>query len=347
MSHSKELNFIGGQIHCNVYAWKSVTNDPWVLDVVKGLRIPFVYLPCPWKEPFPYRLSAVEKDAASLEIQKLLELNVLEMALDEPGQFISNIFLRPKQDSTYRMILDLTEVNKSVEYLHFKMHSLQTAVGLMRNSCWMGSIDLRHAYYSVLMHYEDRKYLRFRWNGILYQYRAMPNGLACAPRYFTKILNPVFALLRDQGHEVFQYLDDSFVVADTREKCLESLSALCDLLQLLGFVVHKDKSVLEPTKILKFLGFELSSEKMLITLTTDKVEKFKRAATDLLNKQSASIREVAGLVGLMTAYTPAFDYALAHVKHIEKDKIEALKLSKGCFDSYMVLSNEACQDIDW
>ena len=57
----------------------------------------------------------------------------------------------------------------------------------------MGSIDLRHAYYSVAGYEEYNKSLHFRWDGVLYQYKAMPTGLLCAPRFFTKILNPVFA----------------------------------------------------------------------------------------------------------------------------------------------------------
>ena len=340
-------DFYAGQISGCTYAWKTVTNDPWVIDVVTGLKIPFEYIPVQFKEPFPYRLSSVEREAASDEIRKLMSLGVLELACDEPDQIVSNIFLRPKKDGSYRMILDLTRLNKSVKYSHFKMHSLHTATNMMRKGCWMGSVDLRHAYYSVLMHEDFRKYLRFRWDGILYQYRAMPNGLACAPRYFTKILNPVFACLREQGHEVFQYLDDSFVIAETEEKCLQSLHAVCDLLVQLGFVIHKEKSVLQPTHLLNFLGFQLNSEKMMVTLVQDKVDKFERAAHDLLQKDNPSIREVAGLVGLMTAYSPAFDYALGHIKDLEKDKIEALKYTKGNFDGKMLISEQGVQNIWW
>ena len=192
-------------------------------------------------------MSEKEVEAATLEIQKLLDLDVLGYAQESSDQIISNIFLREKKDGSFRMILDLTKLNKLVEYEHFKMHGLHTSIDMIRSNCWMGSVDLRHAYYSVSVDENFRKFLRFRWNGCLCQYKAMPNGLACAPRYFTKILNPVFAQLRSQGHEVFQYLDDSFVVADSKEKCEESLQALCKVLEDLGFVIHRDKSILQPT----------------------------------------------------------------------------------------------------
>ena len=86
---------------------------------------------------------------------------------------------------------------------------------------------------------------------------------------------------------------------------------------------------------------------MLISLTDDKVEKLQRAATDLLNKDSPLIREVAGLVGLIISYSNAFDYGLAHIKALENDKIQALKHSYGNFDYPMKISQNGKDDIVW
>ena len=343
----KISTFKAGQISHYMYSWKQITHDPWVLEIVRGFRLPFMEIPVQFREPNPYKLSDIEKQSASSEISKLLKKGVLEEVFDTPGQVVSNIFLRPKKDGTYRMILDLTWLNKFIEYQHFKMCSLGTAKEMMRFKCFMASVDLKDAYYSVPIALSDRKYLRFRWNNVLYQYSVMPNGLACAPRYFTKLLNPVFAYLRQQGHECFQYIDDSFIVADTIEKCNESVTALTETLGALGFMIHPDKSVLQPTNELKFLGFELNSHSMKISLTPDKTQKFLTAAFQLLNKSTPNIREVAGLVGLMISYSNAFDYSLAHIKSLENDKITALKYSRGNFDVSMFLSELGKQDILW
>ena len=45
-----------------------------------------------------------------------------------------------------------------------------------------------------------------------------------------------------------------------------------DLFSTLGLVVHSDKSVLEPTQNLEFLGFLLNSILMRIPLTSHKVQ---------------------------------------------------------------------------
>ena len=339
--------FCAGRISQFLHSWKHITHDPWLIHVVKGFRIPFHALPQQQREPFPYKLSPSESMAATLEIKKLCTKGVLEIADFHEDQVLSNIFLRPKKDGSYRMILDLTWVNKHVVYEHFKMCSLETAKDMLRDNCWMASVDLRDAYYSVRVHELDRKFLRFKWQGVTYQFTCMPNGLACAPRFFTKLLNPVFAMLRNEGHETFQYIDDSFIIADTKEECSESVTAVCTLLQTLGFIIHEEKSILTPMQELNFLGFSLSSIQMKVFLTPDKEEKFVRAALETLSKDSPKIREVAGLIGLMIAYSRAFDYAPAHIKWLEKDKNEALVTSKGNFNANMKLSQRGKLDISW
>ena len=86
---------------------------------------------------------------------------------------------------------------------------------------------------------------------------------------------------------------------------------------------------------------------MSVCLSEDKVQKFSHAANYLLENDSRSIREVAGLIGLMISYLPAFHYAAAHVKNLEKDKIEALKLSRGNFNVTMRISQKGKSDISW
>ena len=339
--------FWGGQISERAKTWGTITSDSWILNSVRGVAIPFEEWPLQTKEPKPYKLAGEERDFIDEELVDMLSKGIVERAVDLEGQVVSNIFLRPKKDGGFRMILDLTWLNEHVEYEHFKMTSIRTAVDMMRPACWLGSIDLKNAYYSVLIRLQDRKFLRFRWQGQLFQFRVLPNGLACAPRIFTKLLAPIFAELRERGHECFPYIDDTFVVADSFEKCRDTLGELKSQLEKLGFVIHEQKSVVEPTRQLVFLGYILDSETMRIALTSDKEEKLKRAAFDLLRKVQVTIREVAGLVGLMVAFSQAFNYGAVHLKELEMDKIQALNKACGDFDSKMVPSLEGMEDVHW
>ena len=80
----------------------------------------------------------------------------------------------------------------------------------MKPMCFMASIDLSDAYFSVPSDpSHKKKYLKFLWKGRLYQFTCLAQGLSCAPRVFTKLLKPVYSHLRLKGHVSSGYLDDS------------------------------------------------------------------------------------------------------------------------------------------
>ena len=79
------------------------------------------------------------------------------------------------------------------------MDTLDTVIKLMKPGCYMASIDFRDAYYTVAIHADNQKYLKFVANGKLYQYTCLPNGLASAPQIFTKLMKPVYSMLRSMG----------------------------------------------------------------------------------------------------------------------------------------------------
>ena len=47
------------------------------------------------------------------------------------------------------MILNLKKLNQYASKIHFKMDTLNTVIKLIEKDCYMASIDLKDAYYSV------------------------------------------------------------------------------------------------------------------------------------------------------------------------------------------------------
>lgn len=327
--------------------WREITSDHWILSSIRGISIPFEFIPYQDRVPFPYKLSPDELTSLNFELNIFLEKGVIEPALEEEGQWISNLFLRPKNNGRNRVILDLTELNKCVKYEKFKMSNLITAIELMSPHCYMASIDLSDAYYSLPILEKFRKYFRFYWKGVLYQFVGMPNGLACAPRMFTKIMVPIFSHLREKDVICFNYLDDSFIMDYDKDACKTGAFLLAATLQNLGFFVHPDKSVFEPNTTLEFLGFNLDSNNMIVSLTDDKLDRFRNFAQWLLKRKSPKIRDCAKMIGIMTAYSAGVDYGAAHIKNLEKIKNIALAKNQGNFEARMRLNIPAKGNIFW
>lgn len=204
-------------------------------------------------------------------IADFLERGIIVISDHEEGEFISNVFVREKKDGSFRMILNLKDFNQFITYHHFKMDNINSCIRLMKPLCYMASIDLKDAYFSLPVHQNSQKYFKFVWQGVLYKFTCMPQGLACAPRLFTKLLKPVYAYLRSLGHVSSGYLDDSFLEGDTYRCSENNVTATVNLLDSLGFSPHPEKSITTPSQIMEHLGFLLISIDMTVSITDRKL----------------------------------------------------------------------------
>ena len=57
------------------------------------------------------------------------------------------------------------------DFFPFKMESLQDVLSLIQPGVWMGSVDLKDAYYSVAVHPFYRKFFTFYWQGRFYEHQ--------------------------------------------------------------------------------------------------------------------------------------------------------------------------------
>ncbi|VDI09336.1 Hypothetical predicted protein [Mytilus galloprovincialis] len=167
---------------------------------------------------------------------------------------------------------------------------------------------------------KDRKYLRFYWNDVLYENTCLQNGLTTAPRIFTKILKVVFSKLRSKGHCNTPYIDDSLLVSKTFSGCQSNIIDTVQLLDDLGFTIHPDKFVLQPTQVIVCLGFVINSITMCIRVTKEKADNIIKLCGRLLLKEEITIREFAQVIGKLVATEPGVQYAPLYIKSLEITK---------------------------
>ena len=217
----------------------------------------------------------------------------------------------------------------------------------MRKDYFMASVDLSDAFYSIKIREHDRRYFRFYFNEIKYQFTALVMGYSCSPRIFTKILKPVFAYLRSLGHVSVYFIDDSWLSGDSYQACMCNVNDTVQLMDKLGLTVNQKKSVLEPCKKLMFLGFILCTESMTVKLTFEKGEDIISLCTKVLNSKRITIRVLAKLIGKLTAAEPGVQHAPLYIRPLEKIKEKELNIHKGNFDSFMKVPRSIHTTLTW
>ena len=148
------------------------------------------------------------------------------------------------------------------------MDTVHSVADLIQAHCHMTSIDLKDAYYSVKISEEDSKYLKFCVGNFFLKFVVLRNGLSSGPRKFTKLTKPLIACLRIEGVIVAIYIDDNIVIGDTYEECLIGTIKTVKLFLKVGFIIHPEKTSLQPSQKITYLGFVFNSKEVLVTLTS-------------------------------------------------------------------------------
>ena len=79
----------------------------------------------------------------------MLHKRIIRETTHESTEFVSPIFIVKKPDGGTRLILNLKELNEFIRYEHFKMDGINTIINMVTRNCFMATIDLKDAYYSV------------------------------------------------------------------------------------------------------------------------------------------------------------------------------------------------------
>ena len=245
------------------------------------------------------------------------------------------------------MILNLKKLNEHIPYVHFKMENFEIALELVSKDMYFASVDIKHAYYSIPIAEEQQIYFRFIWRGKIFQFQCMPNGVASGPRYYTKLMKPVYAKLRSDGHISTGFIDDSLLGGQTRDRCIENIHATTGLMSTLGFVLNSDKSVLEPTQTITYLGNVLDSVNMRVTLPSDKKDKIQHECSKIHSCQTATIRAVAKVIGLLVSSFSAVELGKLHYRELVKCKSLALQENRGNVDAPMNISLAMKSELKW
>ena len=196
LCHTEVIDKFGDISRC-YSAWEFPTKDPFVLDIVKsGIRLDFSDKAFCSNFTPQCSLSPEGVREVTVETTKLLVQKVVATATLRDDSFVSSIFTTKKADGSHRTILNLKNLNESINYVHFKMESLNNVRHLLKPGVWMGSIDLKDAYYSVRVNPCFQKYFTCYWQGCYYEFLRMSNGYAQAPLLFTKLLRQPFGFLR-------------------------------------------------------------------------------------------------------------------------------------------------------
>jgi hypothetical protein len=325
---------LGGRLRHFAKFWRLIAPRKDVLRVILGVSIPFTSEPRQTRVPPQCKFDRDELIQVRKMVDELLVNEVIEPVSPTPNQFVSQLFLVTNKDLSRRAILNVKQINqKFLPKQHFKMETLQLILPLIKKGDWFGSWDLRKGYFNIALHPDFYRFFCFDFEGRRFQFKCLVMGLSLAPWFFTKVMMALVQLARSWGISVSVYLDDSLTRAASFDRALKDHEAFGNLLQMAGFLLHRNKSVQRPVQRIEHLGFVIDSRTMCLEVPEEKERRIREAVKglmkDVILRKKVSIRKVARVIGLLVSIFPAVRFGRAHYRVLEREKLRALN---GSFD---------------
>ena len=307
---------VGARILHFAEAWESITQDQWVLQIVReGYVIPFRHKPPLSLSPIPFTSG---HPALPQAIQALLEKGAVERVLqpDSPG-FYSRIFLVPKKTGGWRPVIDLSTLNSYIDVRSFKMETMASIRASIQPCHWGVSLDLTDAYFHVPIHPRSRKYLRFSHGSEVFQFRALPFGISTAPQVFTRLMGVVGAHLRLRGSVLLQYFDDWLLHQLDRRRLLLDLERSWLEILSLGLLLNPQKSELVPSQNFTFVGMNFLTAEGRIRIPPSRAASLINLVQTFCAQSKVRARAFLSLLGVLNAAADLVELGRLHLRPLQ------------------------------
>ncbi|KAL6467752.1 hypothetical protein MHYP_G00234290 [Metynnis hypsauchen] len=301
--------------------WRACVVHPWVLFTVsRGYRLQFNTKP----PRFNGVLVSIARGVSALvlrdEIVSLLNKQAIRIVTEEESEqgFYSRYFVVPKKEGSPRPILDLRVLNRHLRKYTFRMLTHKVLCRSIRQRDWFVTIDLSDAYFHIDIYPAHRKFLRFAFEGTAYEYQTVPFGLSLAPRVFSKCAEAALAPLRNNGIRIFSYIDDYLICSHSKEQAIRDSSAVLYHLMNLGFKINVEKSHLEPSQCIEYLGLNINSLSYRASLSDRRVASFAQCLARFQLQNTVPLRLCLRMLGLMASAISVMQWGLLMMRDFQR-----------------------------
>ena len=211
-----------------------------------------------------------------------------------------------------RLCHDERFLNLFMAKKQFKLDTLPLIPATLPHGAFMTNCDEKSAYDGVSLSPNSREFFGVQFGGWFMRYTTLPFGWSLSPYIYQTIGMVVTNHLRRQGIVTLQYLDDRFIgpmlggshpILEPREATTRATFCTVATLSALGYTLALQKSVLQPTQTLRFLGFDVHADSRQFSIPEEKKLAFKVLREDILRQKTVHLKSLQRLMGKCVSFS--------------------------------------------
>ena len=225
-----------------------------------------------------------------------------------PINHISPLGAAPKPDGSIRLIMDLSQpkgesINDFISKEEFpcKYTPFDEATRLIREAgkgCYLTKVDIKHAYRLLPVRPDDWPLLVYHWEGQYCVDLKLPFGGRSSASIFTDFADLVCWIINNKFNLVVIHYSDDYLLISPANFILASKQkdTLISTFQYLNIPVAHEK-LIGPATSLPYLGIQIDTIKMEITVPADKMEATLMLLPKWRGRKTATKQELLSLIG--------------------------------------------------
>ena len=263
----------------------------------------------------PYRKSPSELTAIKTEIQRMLEMNIIEPPSTPWGSpcILVRKPLEQGKPQPPRFVVDYRKLNSVTISDGYPIPPLSNILDNLSSGKYYSKLDLASGYWQIKLRTSDQPKTAFNIHLGLYQFLRLPFGLKTASSTLQRVLNTVFS---DYLYKVLiVYMDDVISWASTQEEALNNYELILKRAVDCG-VQFKATKCLFFSQSLDILGHHITDKGR--SPTTKGI----KAITKMPKPQNQTdIKRFLGLTGYFRDYIPNMHERTKHLRNLSRKGI--------------------------
>lgn len=200
----------------------------------------------------PRRLPPVKVNAAYTEVQRMLDMDVIEPT---NSPWAAPIVLVTKKDGSIRFCVDYRKLNEVTKVDSYPLPRCDDLLGSLHGKKYFSALDLESGYWQIPMAQADKEKTAFVTPFGAWQFKVMPFGLRNAPSTFQRTMDMVLAGAK--WNHCLVYIDDILIFSETVDNHIRDIHDVFSRLVKYNLKLKPSKCDLFKHEIM-FLGHLIS-----------------------------------------------------------------------------------------
>lgn len=271
----------------------------------------------------PYKTTPELKEAWKKFEEKALadgRIFVSNAEYCSPGLIIEKADRNPDGTKKYRPLVDLREMNKSVEDVCYPLQDISEIYQSMKGKKVFAKMDLADGFHQIRLHPDSYDLTSFVTPNGMFLYHRIPQGYKNGPAEFQRAIDVTLRKVEKKiSGSVRAFIDDIIIGSDSVEKLMEDVEIVLQQLYEDGWKLNPSKCTFGAEKM-NFLGYMISADgKSVQKQLKEKLsKKIKQALAQPFLEQKDMKLTVQKLCGLLNYYRQFVPQMQSRIKFATK-----------------------------